>query len=413
MIEVDTVKGFSDYLLPESLKRRKIKKIVVKWFERFGFVPIETPIVEYDDLMRGDALPSEGEDEAISDRFRLTDKGGRNLGLRYEFTFQLGRIFKQNPNIKLPFKRYQIGSVFRDEPIRAGRTREFTQCDVDIVGDSSVNAEAETLAVMTEILKEVGVKNYSIEVNSRALLQEVIESVEIKDIKPVMREIDKLDKIGEDAVKANLKKYTTPNQIITLFKLLEKDLRFFSDNNFSGAEELESLIETLGFYGIKVKFNPTMVRGLGYYTGNIFEFYTPKKNTIMGGGRYDASVGKFSNKEISAVGISFSIEALMGLFPEEVSKLESESLPKLLIISISQEKPAIVLAGKLRKRGVKCTLSFDKPGKAMEYANSYKIPFVVFVGQEEVGNKKFKLKDMVSGKEQLMGEAQLIKALSK
>src|SRR5690606_22027626 len=139
-----------------------------------------TPTIEFDELMKGDALPSEGEDEAISDRFKLSDRGGRNLGLRYEFTFQLQRILKQNPNIKLPFKRYQIGSVFRDEPIRLGRTREFTQCDVDIIGDSSIKSEVECIAVMTEILREIGIKDYTIQMNNRKLLQSIIESVEIK-----------------------------------------------------------------------------------------------------------------------------------------------------------------------------------------------------------------------------------------
>ena len=124
--EIDTVKGFQDYLPPESLKREAIKKIVEKWFKLYGFSPVETPIIEFDELMQ-----SNTEDEAVSDRFRLKDKGNRELGLRYEFTFQLARILKKNPTIKLPFKRYQIGEVFRDEPLRVGRTRQFTQSIVE------------------------------------------------------------------------------------------------------------------------------------------------------------------------------------------------------------------------------------------------------------------------------------------
>ena len=138
-IEIDTVKGFQDYLPPKSLKREEVKKVIEKYFKLYGFLPVETPIVEYDELMKSENLASEGEDEAVSDRFRLKDKGGRNLGLRYEFTFQLARIFKRNPNIKLPFKRYQIGPVFRDEPVSSTRFRQFTQCDADIIGNSSTN----------------------------------------------------------------------------------------------------------------------------------------------------------------------------------------------------------------------------------------------------------------------------------
>src|SRR3989344_5120474 len=153
--EPDTVKGFEDYLPPKSVVREKIKEITVKNYKLYGFVPIETPVIEYDELMRGDILPSEEEDEAVSDRFKLQDRGKRNLGLRYEFTFQLARILKQNPNLKFPFKRYQIGENFRDEPIRAGRTRQFTQCDADIIGDSTTNADTECLSLLTDILKEL------------------------------------------------------------------------------------------------------------------------------------------------------------------------------------------------------------------------------------------------------------------
>jgi len=144
-IEIDNVKGFQDFLPLESIKRDKIKKIVEKYFKLYGFVPIETPVIEFDELMKPSTLPNEQEDEAVSDRFRLKDRGGRNLGLRYEFTFQLSRIFKLNPNIKLPFRRYQIGEVFRDEPVGTGRFRQFTQCDADIMGDQSVECEAEIL----------------------------------------------------------------------------------------------------------------------------------------------------------------------------------------------------------------------------------------------------------------------------
>ncbi len=153
-MEVSTVKGFQDVLPPASLKRAKVKEIIEKWFQRYGFVPWETPIVEYDELMRPDSLPSEGVDEAVSERFRLQDRGGRNLGLRYEFTFQLSRILKENPNMKMPVKRYQIGEVFRDEPISARRFRQFTQCDVDIIGDGSINSDAEVVACFADILKE-------------------------------------------------------------------------------------------------------------------------------------------------------------------------------------------------------------------------------------------------------------------
>lgn len=406
----ETVKGFQDFLPPESIKRSSIKKIIEKWFKLYGFLPIETPVIEFDELMRPNTLPAEEQDEAVSDRFRLQDRGKRNLGLRYEFTFQLSRILKQNPNLKLPFRRYQIGEVFRDEPISAKRFRQFTQCDVDIIGDSSTSADAECLALFSDILKELKIQ-FEIQVNSRKLLIAIIESVEIKPIKNIMKELDKLGKIGEDEVKSNLKKYTSANQIITLFKLLEKPLRFFKENAFQGVEELEELIRISKYYGIELKFNPFLMRGLDYYTGNIFEITTKTENNkliIAGGGRYDKSVGKFLNKEIPAVGISFGLERLT-----EIAQVEIQEIPKTLLISISQDKETIKLAKTLRKQEISCSISFEKVGKVLEYANSYSIPFVIFVGEDEIKMKKYKIKDMQSGEEKLLSEKQLINVLGK
>ena len=410
-LDIGTVKGFQDYLPPESLKRKKIAEIVEKYYKLYGFVPIETPIIEFDELMRPDIISSEGEDEAVADRFRLQDRGGRNLGLRYEFTFQLARIFKENPNIKLPMKRYQIGPVFRDEPIRQGRTRQFVQCDADVIGDSSTNADAECLALASDILKELKINNFEIQINNRKLLNAIIESVEIKEQKQVLKELDKIEKIGADIVKANLRKYASANQIITLFKLLEKDIEFFKDNAFDGINEIEDLIKKLKVYGIKTRLNLSMVRGLSYYTGNIFEIYlTEKKTSIAGGGRYDKTVGKMSNRVIPAVGISFSIESLMGLCEEAITKIDA--IPQALIISFNQEEEAIKLAKKLRKNEVSCSITEGQPSKALDFANSQKIPYIVFLGEEEISKEKYKLKDMSSGEEKLLSEKQLLSKLS-
>ena len=413
-LDISSVKGFQDYLPPESLKRDKIKKIAEKYYKLYGFLPVETPMMEFDELMKPESLPNEQEDEAVRDRFRLQDRGSRNLGLRYEFTFQLARIFKENPNIKLPFKKYQIGEVFRDEPIRTGRTRQFIQCDADIIGDPSVNADAECIALVSDILSELNIKEFQIQVNNRKLLNAIIESVEIKETKQVLREIDKIEKIGVDMVKGSLKKYASSNQIVTLFKLIEKPLEFFKDNAFEGAEELDSFIQKCKLYNIEVKFTPSIVRGFDYYTGNIFEFIIPeKKTTLIAGGRYDKSVGKFMNREIPAVGISFSIEALMGLCPEEISKIELESIPKVLIISFSREKESIKLAQKLRKNNISCSITEGQPSKALDFANNQKIPYVLFLGEEELEKQKFKLKTMSSGEESLLSEKQLIIKLKK
>lgn len=405
-IEVDTVKGFRDILPPESVKRSVVKRIIEKHFRLHGFSPVETPVIEFDELMRSDNLNEE--DEAISERFRLSDRAGRNLGLRYEFTFQLARLFKQNPNIKLPFRRYQIGEVFRDEPVGPGRFRQFTQCDVDIMGDSSIDSDAECIFIVKDILDELKIKS-EIQVNNRKLLKAVIESVQITDIKNVMRELDKIDKLGADEVKTRLRKYADPNQIVTLFKLLEKELQFFIDNAFEGASELAALIEKCNDSGIKeIKFVPGLVRGFGYYTGNIFEIKVAgEKNTIAGGGRYDNTVGKYLSKQIPAVGISFGLDRVAAL-----ANIETETT-KVMLISIDEDRPTMKLAKLLRKEGVSCITTSEKPGKAMELANSLTIENVIFIGDEEVSQKKFKLRNMKTGEERLLSEPRLISALKK
>lgn len=401
-IEAETVKGFQDILPPKSLKSAAVKEVVEKYFKLYGFFPVETPIVEFDELMRSDSL----EDEAISDRFKLRDRAGRNLGLRYEFTFQLARIFKQNPNIKLPFRRYQIGPIFRDEPVSSERTRQFTQCDADIIGDNSIDADAECLALVSDILKELKINDFEIQINNRKLLEAIIESVEIKTPKKAIRELDKMEKIGEDELKSNLRKFASANQILTLLKLLEKSLDFFKENAFEGANELKELIEKCKPYGIKLKFNPFLARGLEYYTGNIFEVKQQAKSSIAAGGRYDKLVGKFLQKEIPAVGISFGLERLTN-----IAQIKTEKFPKVLIISINEDKNAIKLIKKLRKAEISCIFESGKPAKALDYANTIQIPYVIFIGNEEVKQNKFKLKNMSSGEEKLLSEKQLVSKL--
>lgn len=405
VLELSTVKGFQDFLPPESLKRDAVRTIIQKWFKLYGFLPIETPFVEYDELMKPQLLPSEQEDEAISDRFRLKDRAGRNLGLRYEFTFQLQRIFKENPNLKLPFRRYQIGENFRDEPIGAGRFRQFTQCDADIIGDSSMQSDAEVLALFSDILAELNIE-FEIQVNNRKLLQSIIESVQIDKPKQVMRELDKIDKLGIDEVKLNLRKYATTNQIITLLKLFEKNIEFFKENAFDGIDEITTLMDLCNQSGVQIKFNPFLARGFSYYTGNVFEIKQTNGGTIAGGGRYDKSVGRYVGREIPAVGISFGLERVCSLATVKV-----ESIPKVLIISIGEDASAIKLAKSLRKSEISCIVSTDKVGKSLEYANAYSVPFALFLGEDEVQKKKVKLRDLANGEETYLTEAQLIKKL--
>ncbi|MBS3155351.1 histidine--tRNA ligase [Candidatus Woesearchaeota archaeon] len=396
---IETAKGFRDILSQESLKRKRIKEIIEEKFILYGFLPIETPTIEYEELLKS------SDDEVISDIFKLQDKGQRKLALRYEFTGQLARIFKENSTIKLPFKRYQIGSVFRDEPAKPGRYREILQCDADIIGDSSISSDAECLALANDIFKELDIK-IEIEINNRKLLNSIINSLDIKESSSVIREIDKLDKLSLQEVKDNLSKFANKEKIEKLFSLFKKDIEYFVKNNFEGSKEIKELIDFCKNYNVKVTFIPNLARGFSYYTGNVFEISSEKaKFTISAGGRYDKIVGKYINREIPAVGISFGLDRISEILD---TKLETT---KVLVISINEDKESINLTKKLRENNISSSIMFSKISKALEYANSYSIQNVIFVGSEEIKKKKFKLKDMKTGKEQFLALTGIIKKL--
>ncbi len=374
-MKTETIKGFKDFTGEDAIKRAEIKKILIKNFEKYGFDPAETPIVEYEEFVQGE----NASDEAVSDIFKLEDKGKRKLALRYEFTFQLKRIAKGK---KLPFKRYQIGEVFRDEPISANRFRQFVQCDVDVIG-SSIKDEAEILSLVSDVTKELGI-SIVINVNNRKLLNEILDGEKIKNKEQVMREVDKLDKLDEKQIKENLKKLGA-EKVLNIFK---KPEAFFK--KYNSYSEIEELKKTCKAYGVKINFQPSLIRGLSYYNGSIFEVKTKKmKETIIAGGSY-----MFNN--VQSTGISFGLDRLA-----MIAKIESEK-EKYLVISLKQDKESIKLAQQLREKGKSVCIFYGKPSKALEYANSYGFGKVIFVGEKEVKAKKFKVKNMKSGKESLL-----------
>lgn len=381
---MDCVKGFKDFTGEEAKKREKIKEILVRIFKLYGFEPAETPLIEYEEFVKGNNTG----DEAVSDIFKLKDKGGRNLALRYELTFQLKRLAQ---NKKLPYKRYQIGEVFRDEPTSANRFRQFTQCDIDIVG-SDVKSEAEILAIASRIFKELEIKAI-IYFNNRKLLNEILEKEGIKEKESVIKEIDKLDKLPERQVIENLKKYKA-EKILKIFKENEK---FFE--KYNSFKEIKQLKEACKPYNIDLTFQPSLSRGLSYYNGTIFEIKAKEmKETISAGGSYLIN-------NIQSTGISFGLDRIAVLAKVELEKKE------ILVLSIGQDEKAIKLAEKLRNYGLTCKIMYGKPSKALEYANVQEINYVIFIGKEETKKNKLKLRDMKTGKEILLEEKELIKKL--
>jgi len=378
-MNTDIVKGFRDFTGNEAEKFAEIKKIILKNFERYNFEPAETPVIEREEFVRGEK--SQEKDEAISDIFKLKDKGKRNLALRYEFTFQLKRLMN---NKKLPYKRYEIGPVFRDEPATGNRLRQFTQCDADVVGISQevpARDESEVLALANDILKELGIEPVIL-INNRKLLNEILEDCGVKkNREEVLREIDKFGKISEKEIKANLKKFKAEK----VLDALKQGEDYF--NEFESYKEIVSLMDYCRQYGFEVKFSPTIIRGLSYYNGTVFEIKAKGiKETIIAGGSY-----KFNN--VQCTGISFGIERLMAV---EKLKLQKD---KFLIVSLGEDDAAIKLSAKMRGWNDNVSVYYGKPSKALEYANAYGFTKVIFLGEKEIKAKKAKVKDMKSGKE--------------
>lgn len=382
---METVKGFKDFTGEEARKRENIKEIIIKNFRKYGFEPAETPIIEFEDFVKS----GNEQDEAVSDIFKLEDKGKRKLALRYEFTFQLKRLAQ---NKKLPYKRYQIGEVFRDEPVSSNRLRQFTQCDVDVIGGTT-KEEAEILALASTILKELGIKAKII-INNRKLLNEILEKNGIKDKDAVIREIDKLDKLSEQEIKENLKRYKADN-LISIFKKPESYFK-----KYESYQEIVELKKYCDYFNVKVEFKPSLARGLSYYNGSIFEIKAEElKNTIVAGGSYLVN-------GIQSTGISFGLDRLTSLAKIKMNE------EQISIVSLGEDKKAIKTAEAIRKK-INCSILYGKPSKALDYANSKKINYVVFIGKEEVKKRKVKLKDMKTGKESLITLDGLIKKWKK
>jgi histidyl-tRNA synthetase len=377
------IKGFKDYTEEEAVKRAEIKRILIENFENWGFEPAETPIIEYEEFVK----KGNENDEAISDVYILKDKGKRKLALRYELTFQLKRLME---NKKLPYKRYQIGEVFRDEPTSSQRFRQFTQGDIDVIG-STIKDEAEILALSAEILGQLGIRN-TILINNRKLLNEILDSEKIKKSyrEEILKEIDKYDKIPEKEIIKNLKKYKAEK----ILSLLKKGESYFK--KFKSYKDILELIRYCNYYGVSVLFSPTIVRGLSYYNGNVFEIKGRGiKETITGGGSY-----KFKN--IQCTGISLGLERLSKLLRINLDK------EKYLVVSLNKDKEAIRITKNLRNKKKNSQIYYGKPSKALQYANSKKFTKVIFIGEEEIKSKKIKIKDLKSGKEEIVSLAKFI-----
>jgi histidyl-tRNA synthetase len=407
-------KGTRDFSPKEQIVRSELVNTLKKTFELYGFSPLETPLIE-----RFDVLSSKyaGGAEILKETFRLKDQGNRDLGLRYDLTVPMCRFVGMNPAIKMPFKRYQVGEVFRDGPVALARFRQFLQCDVDVVGSSSMGSDAEIISLISSAFDKLGFEAV-IKVNSRKLMNDILEFCGISKEKQdsVILSIDKLRKFGPDLVKAELAKQNIDKKDVS--KLMEiisikgnNDEKFgqlkIVLKNSEGLDEIEELLDKLNKLSAKVDFDPSLARGLSYYTGTVVETFLKNsivKSSVCAGGRYDKIIGQFLGKgEFPAMGVSFGLDRIYTALIEQ-EKPKRKTNTKLFIIPIKTLNESLIIAKRCRDSGINTDIDLlgKGPSKNLEYANSLGFPFVLFLGKKELEEGKFKLKDMGRGSEEML-----------
>jgi len=411
-------KGVRDFLPEKKIAREKIVTILKNVFEIFGYSPIETPILERFSLFSYKYIQGE-ESDVLKEAFKLQDNGKRKLILRTELTPSLARFIGMNQNLKMPFKRYQIGQVFRDGPIKLGRYREFWQCDVDVVGIKNEIIDAEIIELALEVFKKLNLE-IEIKINSRKILNAILNQVKIPEAiqDQVIISIDKLNKISENEVKEELKKKNLSieniNKILELINIKGKNNQEKINSLKKILVNQEGLLEiekTLSYLDDKenVIFLPNLARGLAYYTGNVFEIFLKDKNKIncslAGGGRYDKMIGNFLNsqKEIPAIGISFGLETIFDAL-EILKKENKKTVVDILFIPLGEQniKSGLKIIKKLRNKGYKIDMDylFRSLSKALQYANDMGIEKVLIFGDDERKNNEICLKNMKTGKQE-------------
>ena len=404
-MELMNVKGTSDSLPGKEVVKRRVINTLTDTFEKFGYLPLDTTILCYYDLL---ASKYSGGSEILKEVYTLKDQGDRKLGLRYDLTVPFSKVISMNvgKEISLPFKRYEVGKVFRDGPVKTGRAREFYQCDVDVCGIEGSYIEAEMLSMTALAYKRLGIDIY-IEVNNRKLLQGFIVEAGIPTeiASNVILSVDKLAKIGEDGVRKELAEYKIEedklDKLFSYFKCSIDELDSMNITNdyfIEGRSEIKELFGYVKSLGLdECRFTPYLARGLEIYTGTVWEVFDKQERltcAIGGGGRYDKIITNFidDGNIYPAVGISFGIVPICEILGSSAEK----SLYDLLIIPMDTNMEALRLANSLREEGIRVLIEMNKRKvkKVLESANKNNVPDVIILGENEIKENTLEIKDM-------------------
>jgi len=429
-IEARNFKGTRDYLPNEMIQRNRMIQVIRGCFEKYGFVPIETPALEYLDILMG-KYGEEG-DKLI---YRLDYKGGHEVGMKYDLTVPFTRVIAQHQQLIFPFKRYQIQPVWRaDRPQpKQGRFREFYQCDADVVGVSSLVVDAEVIAMTSEILSQLNIGRFVIRVNHRKILKGITQYIGLTEDKEVdlCRGIDKLDKIGIDDVKKELRGHGFSDAVMDkLFHILslegdsrqiiEKlaELLVVSDIGMEGVVELRQIFDALDILNVpkeNLKLDLYLARGLDYYTGAIYESASlelPHVGSLTGGGRYDNLIGAIRGVDTPAVGSTIGLDRIYTVLKQLNVIEEKDSLTQVLVTLFNDEmvSESLKLTSILRKNSIATEMIYEpqKLKKQFGYADKKKIPYVLVLGPDEAEKGIVTIKDLSSGTQQEMGQEKII-----
>ena len=422
-VEPRTLPGFMELLPTEQIKFNNMMDKIRKSYEKFGFLPLDTPVIEMAEVLLAKAG---GETEKQIYRF---NKGETDLALRFDLTVPLAKyVCEYNNDISFPFKRYQIGKVYRGERPQKGRYREFYQCDIDIIGDGTLSIvnDAEIPSVIYTTIKEFGFDNFTIRINNRKILNGLFAELELEDKSvEIMRIIDKLEKIGRDNVKKCLQDLNIEDdKIEKILNFIEIDgttdeklqklesLNFTNELFLEGLNDLKEVVKYVRLFGVpdtNFKVDLTIARGLDYYTGTVYETFLNdyrELGSICSGGRYDNLAEFYTDKKMPGVGVSIGLTRLFSKLSElNILKEKEESISKVLVVSMTENiSRALEVATKTRYEGINTDVYLeDKKIKAkFKYADRLKIPYVAVIGEEEEKNGTVTLKNMATGEQEEM-----------
>ena len=408
-----TLKGFRDYLPETMIPRRKLIATASAVYQSYGFCPIDTPALEYLDILLG-----KGSDETDKQLYRFTDNGGREVGLRFDLTVPLARFVSQHVNeLGTPFKRFHIATVWRGENTQAGRYREFMQCDFDTIGTLDISADIESTLVIYDLMRAIGFDAFTIHVNNRKVLNGLLEKNGLSDkTVPVLRALDKLAKIGSDAVCAEMCETagTTPEQAQNVLQLallkgsnsevLEQIAALVagSEKGESGVADLRAILDAAAAVGVPercLKLDVSIARGLDYYTGTIWETFLdelPSLGSVCSGGRYDNLTGMFTNQPLPGIGASLGLDRLLAGM-EQLGMLTDVKTPAEVFIAYFDKARLhdyLKIAAQLRAAGFGVELypEAKKLDKQLKYADRKGFRYAIIAGSNELDRGVCQLK---------------------